>query len=209
MMAFKSFMHGIIDYAGMFPPANLELPPAFSNYLDYINSDDEWMMDKFVCSMKSFEELADTNSDVYKLLQDYDSKRPVSFSLLLTGGKTAKEFLKSLEEELKFVKNFTDNNTNTEANSFEVKLPGELFEEHNTNGLKTFLNSCCNILNGIDMSESIIFLEPAVNDNFEFLFEKLAHTSAEIENQGRFGFKLEQAGLLLNYILQPSRLHLL
>ena len=193
--SFYSFMQGIIDYAGMFPPANLELTPAFSNYLDYINSDDEWMMDKFVCSMRSFEEITDTDSNVYKLLQDYDSKRLISFSLLLTGGMTAKEFLKSLEAELKFIKYFTDNNTNTEANSFEVKIPIELFERHNANGLKTFLNDCSNFLDNFDMSKSIIFLEPAVNDNYEFMFEKLAHTSAEIENQGRFGFKLRTGGI--------------
>lgn len=195
MKSFNIFMNRIIDYAGMFPPANLELQPAFKNYLEYIDSEDEWMMGKFICSMKSFTSFADKESDVFSMIKDYDSVRCVSFSLLLTGGKTAKEFLKSLEADLKLVKEFTENDNNTEVNSFEVKLPDELFDKHNTNGLKTFLNDSYDMLNGFDMQESMIFFEPLINDNFEFVFEKLAHNSAEIENKGRFGFKLRTGGI--------------
>lgn len=193
MKSFNSFMDGIIDYAGMFPPANLALTPAFRNYLEYIASDDEWMMDKFVCTMKSFKLFQDNASDVYKLLKDYDSERRVSFSLLLTGGASAKEFMKSLEEDLKLVKEFTGNNNNVQANSFEVRLPNELFDKFNTHGLKTFLNECNDMLNGFDMQESMIFFEPLVNANYEFVFEKLAHTSADFKSKA--GFKLRTGGI--------------
>ncbi len=193
MKSFNNFMNGIIDYAGMFPPANLELYPAFKNYLEYINSEDEWMMDKFICSMKSLTSFTDKDSDVFSMIKDYDSERRASFSLLLTGGKTAKEFLLSLESDLKLVKEFTGNNNNTEVNSFEVKLPDELFDKHNTNGLKTFLNDSYNMLDGFDMQESMIFFEPMVNDNYEFVFEKLANTSTEIKSKA--GFKLRTGGI--------------
>lgn len=194
MKSFNSFMHGIIDYAGMFPPANLELTPAFKNYLDYIGSDDEWMMDKFVCSMKSFESFNDYNSEVNKLRKDYDFKRRVSFSLLLTGGVIEKDFLQSLKADMKRVKEFIDNNDNVDANSFEVKLPNELFDKQNIYGLRKFLNDCYGVLNDFDLQESTIFFEPMINDNYEFVFEKLANTSAEITNQ-KAGFKLRTGGI--------------
>lgn len=194
MKAFKSFMNGIIDYAGMFPPANLELKPAFQNYLNYISSDDEWMMDKFVCSMKSFGTIADTNTDVYKLLKNYTSERRVSFSLLLTGGKTAKEFLKSFETDLKQVNDFIGNN-DVEINSFEVKIPNELFDKFNTNALKIFFKDYRDMLNSFDKQESSVFFEPPVNDNYKFVFEKFAHTAAEIIDENRKGFKLRTGGI--------------
>ncbi len=194
--SFNSFMRGIIDYAGMFPPANLELTPAFRNYLDYISSDDEWMMDKFVCTRKSFESFTKNDSDVYRLLKEYDSERRVSFTLLLTGGKTAKDFLTSFEADLKHVKDFAEKNASTEVNSFEVKLPEELFDRYNKYGLQTFLKDSCEILKSFDMQESVIFFEPPVNNNYEFVFEKLAHTSTEMNDACKSGFKLRTGGIM-------------
>ena len=42
------FQDRLIDYAGLFPPANLSLEAAINNYRNYINSDDSWMLGPFV-----------------------------------------------------------------------------------------------------------------------------------------------------------------
>ena len=47
--SFKAFMGGIIDYAGMFPTAFLNLEEAFTNYSKYLKSKDNWMLAGFVC----------------------------------------------------------------------------------------------------------------------------------------------------------------
>ncbi len=52
----KNFLSKIIDYAGMFPPANLDLKSAFNNYLDYIsNSPYSWMLAKFIIPASKLE----------------------------------------------------------------------------------------------------------------------------------------------------------
>ena len=38
------FQDHLIDYAGLFPPANLSLDAAIENYAQYINSEDSWML---------------------------------------------------------------------------------------------------------------------------------------------------------------------
>ena len=45
----RTFLAGIVDYAGLFPPAELELAPAIANYLAYRRGAESWMLGRFVC----------------------------------------------------------------------------------------------------------------------------------------------------------------
>jgi hypothetical protein len=47
--AFRELMSGVIDYAGFFPPASLDLTEAFANYLRYREHPDRWMLGRFIC----------------------------------------------------------------------------------------------------------------------------------------------------------------
>ena len=193
--SFTNFMSRIIDYAGMFPPANLELEPAFSNYLEYKSSDDNWMMDKFVCTMKSFESFLQTGSAVNNQLIGFNSNNKIEFSLLLTGGNTTKEFLDTLQSDLKQIKEFINNySPKAIANAFEVKLPPETLNKENSSKLKALLNDCLGIINEHEISGYMLFLEPPVNSDYSFIFEKLAYTIAE-SNINSLGFKLRTGGI--------------
>ena len=43
-----------IDYAGMFPPCQLELEPALKNQAQYLRSTDAWMLSAFVLPVEQF-----------------------------------------------------------------------------------------------------------------------------------------------------------
>ena len=58
MTALRSLLTGIVDYAGLFPPAGLDLQAAANNYAAYRASDDEWMLGRFVVPMARIGELA-------------------------------------------------------------------------------------------------------------------------------------------------------
>jgi hypothetical protein len=45
-----------IDYAGLFPPCSLELGPALANQVEYVRSDDHWMLSAFVLPVARFQE---------------------------------------------------------------------------------------------------------------------------------------------------------
>jgi hypothetical protein len=46
--SFKNFMTGLIDYAGLFPPASLDIETALRNYAGYLEGEDGWMLGRCV-----------------------------------------------------------------------------------------------------------------------------------------------------------------
>ena len=46
--ALRSLLRGLIDYAGLFPPAGLAMDAAVRNYDSYIRGEDAWMLGRFV-----------------------------------------------------------------------------------------------------------------------------------------------------------------
>jgi len=54
----RSMLEGVIDYAGLFPPAKLALPEAVSEYLGATHGDDKWIVDRFACPVGKLKDLA-------------------------------------------------------------------------------------------------------------------------------------------------------
>jgi len=48
MTAIRSLLAGVIDYAGLFPPASLDMQTAIRNYSAYRASDEAWMLGRFI-----------------------------------------------------------------------------------------------------------------------------------------------------------------
>jgi hypothetical protein len=46
--ALHALMEGLIDYAGMFPPAELDMPTAAANYESYLDGEYGWAVGRFV-----------------------------------------------------------------------------------------------------------------------------------------------------------------
>src|SRR5438067_11130110 len=55
----RALLEGVIDYAGLFPPAKLPLEQAVRNYARYHSEPESWMLARFVCPEK---QLADLNT---------------------------------------------------------------------------------------------------------------------------------------------------
>lgn len=55
--SFRAFMNGLIDYAGLFPPAKLDLDSAIRNYARYLSEKDAWMLNRFIIPAARLEEL--------------------------------------------------------------------------------------------------------------------------------------------------------
>ena len=45
----KTFMHGLIDYAGLFPPARLSMPDAAATFARHLEGEYAWMLGAFIC----------------------------------------------------------------------------------------------------------------------------------------------------------------
>jgi hypothetical protein len=116
----RALLAGIIDYAGLFPPANLALERAIRNYARHQKTSDKWMLGRFIIPAARLAELAPFE----KLFED---DPPFVFSVLGRGGKTADEFLQGLTDDLGDITRFCQRHAGrVEVDVFEVKLPEAL-----------------------------------------------------------------------------------
>lgn len=67
---------GLIDYAGLFPPASLSLAPAIQNYAHYIQSHDRWMLARFIIPANRLADLSD------ELMALFSAEYPLYLSLI-------------------------------------------------------------------------------------------------------------------------------
>src|SRR6476660_407322 len=63
----RAMMRRLVDYAGLFPPAELSMPDATARYASYLRSSDAWMLGRFVVPVERLDERA---SCVEPLLRD-------------------------------------------------------------------------------------------------------------------------------------------
>ncbi len=54
----RALLAGAIDYAGLFPPASLDMAQAAGNYRRYLASEDRWALNRFICPVGRLQELA-------------------------------------------------------------------------------------------------------------------------------------------------------
>ena len=70
------FLDKLIDYAGLFPPAKLEIEPSLKNYAEYIKSTDKWMMSQFIIPVLRLNEIPTG------LMKNYSKNFPLNLSLI-------------------------------------------------------------------------------------------------------------------------------
>jgi hypothetical protein len=116
----RNLLVGLIDYAGLFPPARLPLDQALRHYARYRREPDGWMLGRFVCPAGRLHELA----LFHEVLA---AGPPFVFSVLGRGGGTTTEFLTGLQADLEAVATFRDHHGDrVVADVLEVKLPAEV-----------------------------------------------------------------------------------
>lgn len=119
----RRLLQNPIDYAGLYPPASLDMCTALEEYGTAMDGDDEWILNRFICPANRLTECQEILKDA---LDPSGESAWVDFSIVgtpLVQGATASD---SLQKDMKIVKaafEFGDIST------FEIKLPlGAEFE---------------------------------------------------------------------------------
>lgn len=58
MRSVRTLLEGVIDYAGLFPPAGLDMTAAVANYASYRSGETRWMLGRFVVPAARLDEFA-------------------------------------------------------------------------------------------------------------------------------------------------------
>ena len=113
----RALLAHAIDYAGLFPPADLALEPALQNQAVYVRSPDRWMLGAFILPIGKF-------AEARALLGQFDAEHPLQISAL--GPKTTKpaEFRAALELAAEGIKELLIEHKGAVAiEQFEMPLP--------------------------------------------------------------------------------------
>lgn len=117
----RHFLTGIVDYAGLFPPATLPLDAAIRNYARYREQPEAWMLARFSCPAVKLAELAPYGDGLLA------HEPPFAFSVLGQSGETIQEFGANLRTDLQALASFRRRHgERVTVEVFEVRLPATI-----------------------------------------------------------------------------------
>ena len=135
--ALRSLLAGIIDYAGLFPPAGLPLDEALAAYARHLREREAWMLARFVlpaARLGALPEHAGMIADVV------DQGAPFRLSVLGTGGEDTRAFEKSLAADLREIDGLRAR-LSVAVEVMEVRLPPALLSEPRAARLRPLLDA--------------------------------------------------------------------
>lgn len=118
--SFKAFMREIIDYAGLFPPADLSLDTSLQKYSNYREDGDAWMLSRYIIPVGRLTELKPYTETLFA------EGNPFRFSILGKRTETISDYREHLQNITAALKQFhKDHGSRVQTDVLEVKLPRE------------------------------------------------------------------------------------
>ena len=182
----RSFMDGLVDYAGLFPPALLDMAAAVDEYAAHRDEQEAWMLGRFIVPAGRLIELQEVGA------QHLDQGRDWAFSVLVGGRGNAAEALAAVESQ------------GRDAAAFEQRFEGrariEVLEtpipvDGSGPGVGNFLGSLADSLASAGLGGRELFLEvlPGVDD--VRVLEAINALSSFDTRYTRIGAKLRCGGV--------------
>ncbi len=113
----RALLTQAIDYAGLFPPADLALEPALENQAAYVRSADRWMLGAFILPVARFEA-------AHAQLERFSPEYPLHISALGPKGVAASDFAAVMESLSAALAKFSATRSGAfSTTQFEMPLP--------------------------------------------------------------------------------------
>jgi hypothetical protein len=195
-----AFMDGLIDYAGLFPPAGLPLEEALPNFAAYSRAEDRWMLGHFICPAARLAELT-AFTDLFP------PDQPLPVSVLGSGGTDADTFLRSLGSDLRAIADFRDAHPGrVRADVLEVRLP-TVVTEVGSEPLRTLLARTREAIDGGPARIARVHFEVAFTGDWRQTIDGSVGAMARTPAGGAtFGFKVRCGGLTPDAFPTPEQL---
>jgi hypothetical protein len=116
----RALLTSTIDYAGLFPPANLALGPALQNHSEYVRLPDAWMLGAFILPVAEFDAAA-------RHLSAFDHEHVLRISALGPRTESASAFLQALSAVKEAIEAFSKVcGSGASIEQLEMPLPAEV-----------------------------------------------------------------------------------
>lgn len=112
-----TLLEGVIDYAGLFPPAKLDIPSAVEEYLDLRRGDDSWIVSRFAVPAGR---LADLGAE----LEKHELEEVLPLTVIGTSSSDRHHWKAALDHDVAGMKAFADRfGDRGYIESYEVRIP--------------------------------------------------------------------------------------
>jgi len=113
----EALLDGVIDYAGLFPPAKLDMEPALREYLAHLAGEEQILVNRFICPIGRLGEFSEA-------LRALETDAAFEISAIGTGGDDATSLKRSIEEDRMAIENFENElDGQVTVESIELKIP--------------------------------------------------------------------------------------
>jgi hypothetical protein len=140
----RALLAGVIDYAGLFPPARLPLDQAVRNYARYRREADAWMLGRFVIPAARLPELEPFHEELA------GSESPFVVAVLGRGGEDLHSFLEGLGADLQAAAAFQKKYArHVRVEVLEVRLPAGAADPRRQNGTRVLLDFAATLISRV------------------------------------------------------------
>lgn len=130
--ALEILLSEVIDYAGLFPPAKLDMAESVGRYLRYAQGPEKWILGRFVSSTGKLPELA-------RELAEHPEEPFVPVTVIGQAAKDRKGWEHALAHDSEAMNKFhSDVDGHGEIQGFEIRIPDHDHIEAYINDLKGF-----------------------------------------------------------------------
>lgn len=184
----QTFLKGLFDYAGLFPPASLPLDQAIEEYAGYRTGADQWMIGPFVISASSLDQL-----DVYERF--FDSSNPFRLSVLFRSELDPVKQVVTFQEDLAQVLDLERRQKKgVIGEMIEMRVQESIFSDPAQS--ISFVQTLQQIIQSSGSGVSSVFLEvmrgPAFNEQISRLADALINA---LPLEPRVGMKIRCGGM--------------
>lgn len=199
----RALLSDVVDYAGLYPPAQLEFDAAIRNYAAYRASKDAWMLSRFACPVGRLSHLNPYLGELFA------GQPPLRVTVIGSGGDDTESFLHNLHRDVAAVEHYhLEQPRRVLLEGYETRLPAAALESGDRAAIRRLVDAAVARLHEGDAFEPAAFFEtPLVGDwreGIALVSEALADAirarspggSDESANAAppRLGFKLRCGG---------------
>jgi hypothetical protein len=168
----RAFLSEIIDYAGLFPPAQLPMAQAVGNYARCRQDPESWMLGRFICPAARLTELSAFHDEIHAAM-------PFVVSALGRGGKDVSEFLTGLRADLDAMARFREHHGEAvRVDVLEVRLPADVHQPHELDALRALLGAVADLIESLGPPALTPFYEIATGPQWHSTLSAVRHILA-------------------------------
>ncbi len=193
LKSLAALMNEIVDYAGLFPPARLDMRTAVENFAAYRSGNLSWMLGRFICPATRLEEMEGHAAGLME-----DDPVPWRVSVLGRGGEDAGAFLDGLEKDLALASAFATRRRGRAApDAVEVRLPAAVLSAGDPEAIRETLRRASAAVGAGPATIGSVFYETGFTDGWEEVLPRAATILAEESRRVaplRLGLKVRTGG---------------